>query len=427
MREREHGDRTRRLAAVMRFVAQMRDTAAERELIEALVQATAVWYDLDARGYRRGLDGRYELAVHLPGADVGDDPAVLDVRDLLSPDAACRVASLSELEQLGWRGQQTEVLLVPLVAADTIRWILALPGTVDAEIEDLLLLVCRTAGGVMEQQEARRAGEVGSRLRLRMSEGREPFQARARGLAAEVQAALSAGGVRISVRAGDRRALTLAAAGGPWDRVPPAAGPGTAVLEPSRLVFGLALGNDGVGILEVLASTGQRFGMEQAAAGSAAADIVGAWLSGVTSSAGRARGVEAPPPAPPFEREIQTELERARRLSLRGGVLVATVPGRVSDPGVLSTVIQVVRSELRSSDLLGQLAGGDIAAVLVRTSSEGVATAAVRVRQRLDSMARERRLPAVVIGHALYPGTGPDSPLSLVERARRDAGLMFSN
>ena len=90
-------------------------------------------------------------------------------------------------------------------------------------------------------------------------------------------------------------------------------------------------------------------------------------------------------------------------------------------------MIQIVRSELRSSDLLGQLAGGDIAAVLVRTSSEGVASAAVRVRQRLDAMARERRLPAVVVGHALYPGAGPDSPARLVARARRDAGLTFSN
>ena len=49
-------------------------------------------------------------------------------------------------------------------------------------------------------------------------------------------------------------------------------------------------------------------------------------------------------------------------------------------------VIQTVRNELRSSDLLGQLAGGDIAAVLVRTSPDGVATAASRVRQRIEKV-----------------------------------------
>ena len=428
MREQEHGDRARRLSAVMRFVAQMRDTPGETELVDSLVQAAAVWYDLDARAYRRGLDGRYELAVHLPGADVADDPGTLDGCDLVSRDAACRVASLSELEQLGWHGQQAEMLLLPVAAADTIRWIIAIAGTVDHETEDLLLLVCRTAGGVIERQDAKRAGEVGSRLGRRMSQGRESFQSRARGLVEEIGALLGAAGVRLSVRAGERRPLTLALAGGPWDgSPPPAIDAGASVLDAGRLTFGLALGNEGVGILEIVARPGLLFGLEEVATAAAAANAVGAWLCGVSSSAGRLREIEGLAVPPPFEREIQTELDRARRLSLKGGVLVATVPGMAPAPTVLSAVIQVVRSELRSSDLLGQLAGGDIAAVLVRTSREGVARAAVRVRQRLDAMARERRLPAVVVGHAMYPGAGPDSPSSLVARARHEAGLTFSN
>jgi GGDEF domain-containing protein len=92
----------------------------------------------------------------------------------------------------------------------------------------------------------------------------------------------------------------------------------------------------------------------------------------------------------------------------------------------MSVVIQVVRGELRSADLLGQLAGGDIAAVLVRTAPEGVAVAAERVRQRLDGLARERLLPPVVVGHALYPGGPAESAMALVSRARQDAGLLFS-
>ena len=428
MREQEHGDRTRRLAAVMRFVAQMRDAPGETELIDSLVQAAAVWFDLDARAYRRGLDGRDTLTVHLPGADLADDPGTVAVGDLVSRDAACRVSSLSELEQLGWRGQQTELLLLPVMAADRIRWVLAIPGSVDHETEDLLLLVCRTAGGVIERQDARRAQEIGARLGRRMSEGRESFQARVRGLVEELEAVFGASGVRLSVRAGGRRPLTLASVGGPWNgSVPPPLDAGAGVLEAGRLAFGLALGNEGVGVLEIAGRPGIPFGIHEAAVAGAAAGAVGAWLSGVSSSAGRLREVEDLAAPPPFEREIQTELDRARRLSLKGGVLVATVPGLPSDPGVLSAVIQVVRSELRSSDLLGQLAGGDIAAVLVRTSSDGVASAAVRVRQRLDAMARERRLPAVVVGHAMYPGAGGDSPLSLVARARREAGLTFSN
>ncbi len=107
--------------------------------------------------------------------------------------------------------------------------------------------------------------------------------------------------------------------------------------------------------------------------------------------------------------------------------MVASVPGAaVPDPRVLSGVIRTVRAGLRSADLLGQLAGGDIAAVLVRTSPEGVAKAAERVRLRLDELAQARQLPAVVVGHALYPAGAGESPAALVERARKEAGLLFS-
>ena len=85
-----------------------------------------------------------------------------------------------------------------------------------------------------------------------------------------------------------------------------------------------------------------------------------------------------------------------------------------------------MRAELRSADLLGQLSGGDVAAVLVRTNPDGVARAAERVRERLDALARSHDLPPVALGHVLYQGGQGDSPASLVERARQQAGLVFS-
>jgi hypothetical protein len=124
---------------------------------------------------------------------------------------------------------------------------------------------------------------------------------------------------------------------------------------------------------------------------------------------------------------MRQELDKARRLSLSGGVLVASVPGSaVADPRVQSVVIRTVRAELRSADLMGQLPGGDIAAVLVRTDAEGVAKAAERVRGRLDALARARQLPAVVVGHALYPAGAGESHVGLLARARKEAGLVYS-
>jgi hypothetical protein len=206
--------------------------------------------------------------------------------------------------------------------------------------------------------------------------------------------------------------------------------PGSAEIRPDRMAFAFNLGPDAVVIIESLAFADAPFGVDQAQAARAGAVILSTWLAGVWSGATgqlAGRDVEAPA-APPFEHAIEGELERSKRLSVTGGVLVASVPGAggMPDAHVLSAVIQAVRHELRSSDLLGQLAGGEIAAVLVRTNPEGVARAASRVRQRLDALAREKQVPPVVVGHALYPHGGMESPAALIARARREAGLLYS-
>jgi hypothetical protein len=196
-----------------------------------------------------------------------------------------------------------------------------------------------------------------------------------------------------------------------------------------RIALGVALGNGAAGVIELLASPARPFTIERAQAARVGAEVLGVWLSGISVGAMRDGGqrAAAEKAPPPFEDSMRDELAKAKRLSLSGGILVASVPGgAVPDPRVLSIVIRTVRSELRSADLLGQLAGGDVAAVLVRTSAQGVARAAERVRGRLDELARARQLPPVVVGHALCPAGTGESPTALVARARREAGLTFS-
>jgi len=415
----------------MRFLAQMREIGHERELVGALIQAAAVWHDLDARGYRRDLQGRYELNTWLPGADVAGDPRILDVQGIVTGDEPVHVSAIADLEQLGWRALQGELLLLPVSAFGAVRWIVVIAGTVERDVEATLMLVCRAAGAAIEQLETARLREIERRLVRRMTDGREAFQGRARGVAEEYANTVGAAGARLSVRAGLGRALTLASVGDQWATSPPTVLPaGAASMAADRLTFGFGLGNEAVAVLELAASAGAPFTVEQAQLARAGGEVISVWLAGVSSSAGKALGLAEPaePPPPPFEDEMRTELERARRLSLNGGVLVASVPGSggIPDPHVLSVVIQVVRGELRSADLLGQLAGGDIAAVLVRTSAAGVAVAAERVRQRLDGLAREHLLPAVVVGHAVYPSGPKESPSTLVSKARKEAGLLFS-
>jgi len=429
--ERDESDRLRRLSTIMRFLAQMREIEHERELLSAFIQAAAVWHDLDARAYRRDLQGRYQLDTWLPGADVASDPQSLDVQGIVTGDAPVRVTAIADLEQLGWRSLQGELLLLPVCAFGAARWVVVVAGSVERDVESTLMLVCRSAAAVIEQLQTQRTREIEQRLVRRMTETREAFQGRARGVAEEYAMATGAAGARLSVRAGLGRALTLASIGEQWATAPPEIlTAGAASLAADRLAFGFALGNDAVAVIELASAPGASFTVEQAELARAGGVVLSVWLSGVSGGAGKGLGVTeaAAPPPRPFEDEMRAELERARRLSLNGGVLVASVPGSggMPDSRVLSVLIQVVRGELRSSDLLGQLAGGDIAAVLVRTSGEGVAVAAERVRQRLDALAREHLLPPVVVGHALYPGGPAESALALVSKARKKAGLFFS-
>ena len=113
------------------------------------------------------------------------------------------------------------------------------------------------------------------------------------------------------------------------------------------------------------------------------------------------------------------EMERVKRLSLKGGVLVARFSNG-GPPGAwaVTSVIEAMRGELRSSDLLGQLPTGEITALLVRASADGVMSVAWRVRERLEELARDRQLPPIELGHTLYPDGGAESLSALVERAR---------
>jgi hypothetical protein len=409
----------------------MRDSASEQELVQALIQAAAVWYDLDARAYRRDVRGRYILETWLPGAQVENDPRDMDVGDLLSADGPTHVSSIQELEQLGWHTLQGEVLLLPIPGADAARWLLAIAGTVEREVETTLMLVCRSAGAVIDQLTVRRDREVQERLVRRMTDGPASFVARARAVLQEYLGVVGGCAGRVSVRPATGNPLPLVALGEDWESAAlPSLASGASDIRVDRMSFASALGRDATIVIELLAFADAPFTVEQGQTARAGASVLSTWLAGVwIGAAGHvgAKEIEAPS-APPFESTMEGELDKAKRLRLNGGVLVASVPGGVGGirAHALAVVIQTVRDELRSSDLLGQLAGGDIAAVLVRTSPEGVARAASRVRQRLDALARERQVPPVVVGHALYAPGAWEPPASLVARARREAGLLYS-
>jgi hypothetical protein len=415
----------------MRFLSHMRESASERDLVLSVIQAGAVWYDLDARAYRRELDGGFSLEAWLPGADVTHDPKALDIDAMLARDAPTRISSINELEQFGWRSVQGEVVLFPIVASGLVSRLLVLAGQVDREVEAILMAVCKSAGAVLEQLGERRRQDVRARLVRRAGEMEGAFQSSVHDIAGEYMAAVDAAAVRVAVTRPGQPTVTVCSTGEPvWASSPlPVLAPGETDARAVRIALGFALIKGATGVVELLAPPARPFTPERVQAAQAGLDVLSVWLAGISIGFSKTSGDRAlqAPAAPPFEDAMRDELARARRLSLSGGVVVASVPGaQVPDPRVLSIVIRTVRAELRSVDLLGQLTGGDIAAVLVRTNPEGVARAAERVRERLVALVREHELPPVAVGHALYPAGQGSSPASVVAKARQEAGLLFS-
>ncbi len=332
------------------------------------------------------MNGRFSLEAWLPGADVTNDPREIDVDAVLAPDTPTRISSLNDLEQHGWKAVQGEVLLLPIGATDLVRRILVLAGSVEREAEATLMVVCRSAGAVLDHLAERRGHDVRERLARRMATATSAFRPSVRAIVDEYLGAVEArGGPRgdDAPRSAARHALFGRRRDVDGRRRCPRLAPGAVELSTRRIAIGIALGNGATAVIELLASPARPFTVERADAALVGADVLSAWLAGIALGVSQApaQGLPEAPAAPPFEDSMRAELARANRLSLSGGVVVASVPGAaVPDPRVLAAVIRTVRAGLRSADLLGQLAGGDIAAVLVRTSPEGVAKAAERIR-----------------------------------------------
>ena len=130
-------------------------------MLNALLQAAAIWYDADARIYRRDLAGRFELHGLLPGARVAPGSAQLDPSLVGRDTGVARLTSAGELTEAVFGH---EAVLVPLSGESGVDWVLALFGQVPADADAMLATLGRIAG---RQLECEAFGGAHQRLVLR--------------------------------------------------------------------------------------------------------------------------------------------------------------------------------------------------------------------------------------------------------------------
>jgi hypothetical protein len=121
-----------RAKALGSFVADLQRCEDEAQLLNALLQAIAVWHDVEPCAYNRDLAGQFVLRATLPGTDRTSIPPSLEAAAVLTSMSADR-SEWPVLTQLGWRGKGTPLTL--LVSSGSLEeWLIALTGTSDEDL-----------------------------------------------------------------------------------------------------------------------------------------------------------------------------------------------------------------------------------------------------------------------------------------------------
>lgn len=410
----------RRLVATLHVLIERCESGLERELVSTVVQAVAIWYDLDVRAYRRDLQGRYVLDVWLSGADLVMGPKEFGADALRAGTDIVRISSIAEQEQLGWHNVPGELVLLPVAPRPkaAASWALAIPNLGEARVSPAILVLCRVLGVLIEQLAVQTAADLRERIMQRLAERDEPLAELAQAALEELARTSAATQVRLMLRRDEAAAAQQVAAVGPelTDTAPDVA-VGQPLLSPQRMVFAMRVGAQGLALLDVRSAAEGGFTVSHARLTETAALLLSLWLTGARQGT-RALPVEpGKPAASAFERRIEEEVTRAQRFHLPLGlVLIELVP---LEQAREAAVPRAVARQFRESDLVGRLATGEVATMLVHTGAQGVAAVATRLRQTLEDVARQHGLTRPRVGQAVFPDDATSAG-ELVARASQD-------
>jgi len=393
---REERQSSRRLLAILRFLRYLLESADESDLTQALVQAAAVWYDVDARVYRRDLAGDFVLHNWLPAADPDEASRRLDVHLLGSDREVKRLAVGAELGGLSNAGP--DAVLVPLAGSSRTDWVMTLSGAVPGEADSVFQVVGRVVGVQLEVLHARRIDEARRRFETIVRQS---------GLAAE-RMALQLVGALVQTTGAAGASLTLVTNGdsrrivsfGPPAEDPVATGD-TWVMTAARLVCGLAVAPNQRAVLELRPAPAGEFTADAADVTTTFAQVLQTWLVGAVSSFSDPTDLlhTAASPAAGFEKRIEEELERAKRFDLHLSLVLVDVTAPTQ---ALAQIQEALRRELRGSDLLGTTSGRQLAALLTHTDDRGLDNVVTRLRRRLADAADRLNISDVKLGQAAF-------------------------
>nr|AHN98013.1 hypothetical protein [uncultured bacterium lac193] len=409
---------SRRLLATLRFLRHLVETDTEAELGHAIVQAAAVWFDVDARIFQRDLAGDFVLYTTLPGVHAEEAAKRLSSHWFAGSAEAVRLGPIPEW---GQAAGGSEVVLVPLSVSGNPDWVLALIGTFPADAESLFAVLGRIVGSQLETIRARRRDRTRERFQALVEQGGAVPELLAVRLVREMADLTGAAyaSLVLNHRGQERRLVSVGTSGD----VP--AGPGGVPsgwrFAPTQFVCTLPLGEGIFATLDLRPAPRETFAQDAELVTRVVTRVLQGWLVGAEPSLCDVTREPVRPVVSEFLRRIEEELERAKRFDLRLSLVLIDIPRPVSGAQDATSLMQdALRHELRGSDVLGTMNGDRVAALLTHTDGSGSHKVVGRVRRRLGEAASRLNLAGVKVGQAAF---SPEcrTAEALVLQAARDA------
>jgi hypothetical protein len=381
-------DRSRRLVGILRFIGQLVVRDGEHEMMQAVVQAATVWFDLDCRIYHREPDGDFALFAALPGIARQELRERLDGARFRDMPQVRRLTAITDLDMVGSPGRRDEVLVFSVGGGPD--WLIILTGVLDTEVEVTFAAIAHVIGGELRQKMDRRVEHWRARLHAQTLEAQRPLEAVLSQLLAELAAAIGATAARATVdQGGSQRTFRGAPAGTP--------GEGGAITQLARIPIGFH-----ADVEIALSGSAAPLGFEAQANAEAWVTAVQPWLNGMIAGGGSALVAHRVDEFE-FEKRVHDEVERAKRFDLGLSLLLIDATELTASSGPSGNhLLDAIRGELRASDLFGRVRGGLLAVLLVHASPEGAQSVAKRLRRTLGTLVNGTQRAAVRLGQAVF-------------------------
>lgn len=369
-------------------------------VLQAFVEALAVWADIDTRAYVLDQAGRFTLDVALTGADAALAPRAL-AADCVDGIAQPTPLASSDAEALGF-APDTSVIVAPLRDDHTATWLLvylAPPSHIDrdrlARFHDLLQPALHSAAEV----EASRL--MWSMMQQLIGERPVPRDAAADALSELEQAGLCSAAMLVLRRAGEIvLRLGTGVPRGPRGEAWPAA----AVQH-----FALAVPEPFQASLTLWRPADRPFTGREARLGTIGASVLASWTASALRRGDLAAEAVVTPPS-----------DRRRRAAPDVSLLVIR-PDRESPTADLRDLwVGEIRRRLRPADVAGSLASGEIGILLPGTGADDAHAVASRLRTVFGQRGPFELLDGAPIGIATGRRHASDG-YSMLRQARADA------